>query len=145
MRNHLVAMGATNATPHARAKDRRDWRSTFLRALAEQGTVSAACAAAAIDRSTAYRARQADEDFALAWADIESEVTEQLEEKAVEIALAGDGHLLRFLLQHRLPDKYGKTVKLEHAGSIGRDLRSMSDAELADLEAELDARRRGER
>lgn len=107
----------TNVTGSAR-KQRRDWRPAFLKGLAEQGTVYKACHEAGISRQTAYRTRQSDEAFALAWADVESTVTDKLESKAVELALGGEVKLLEFLLKARRPDVYREHTKVEHAGRI---------------------------
>lgn len=111
-------MGAlTNGTPSAR-KPLREWRDAFLTALAQEGTVCAACRNAGISRTHAYRARQQDESFAVAWADVESTVTDKLESKAVELALAGEVKLLEFLLKARRPDVYREHTKVEHAGRV---------------------------
>lgn len=59
-------------------KARRDWRPAFLDALEEIGTVTGACEAAKVGRRTVYKERQRNEDFALAWADIEERVVEGL-------------------------------------------------------------------
>lgn len=128
------------ATP-ARAKRRRDWKPAFLKALRDQGTVTAACEAAKISRQTAYRERQANEDFALQWHDVEHQVTDELESKAVEIALSGDTRMLEFLLKARRPERYRENIKVEHAGSVKHDLAALSTAELEQLAAGLDAKR----
>jgi len=114
---------ATNATPQragARArKGRRDWAKDFLQGFAETGTVTGACDQAGIERSTAYRARQRDESFAVAWSDAEDELTDRLASKAVEMALGGDSYVLMFLLKSRRPEVYSERHRLEHTGSGG--------------------------
>ncbi len=113
-------MGATvtNRTGSARGKARRDWRPAFLKALAEHGTVCRACKVAGISRSTAYREQQRDEAFALLWYDVEHEVTDAIEQKAVELALDGDTRMIEFLLKARAPEKYRERYEVKHAGSI---------------------------
>jgi hypothetical protein len=66
---------------------RRDWTRAFLQALANEGTVAAACTAAKIGRSTVYRRRREDEAFAEAWDDIDAAVVDVLEREAVRRAL----------------------------------------------------------
>jgi hypothetical protein len=136
---------ATNATPSGRArarKPRRDWRKAFLAGFSMTGTVRGACAHAGIARSTAYRERQRDEGFALKWADLEQEVTDRLESRAVELALAGEVRLIEFLLKARRPDIYREHHTLEHTGPDGGpvvpdalgDLSKLSDRDLASLQ-----------
>jgi len=62
----------------------RDWKSRFLEVLASGTTVTAAAAAAGIDRSTANRARKTDPDFSAAWAEAEEAGTDILEECAIK-------------------------------------------------------------
>lgn len=136
--------GGTGGTlTRGRAGKKLGWQQPFLEALAKHGTVTKACDAAGVGRTTAYRERQADEEFALAWADIDSQVTEKLEGKAVQMALAGDGKMLEFLLKARKPEQYRESYKVEHSGSIKTDLSSMTDAELQALADGLDAKRAG--
>jgi hypothetical protein len=96
-RCHVHAAGReTGETRHARAKAAAktrktadDWREPFLEAFRASGMVTDACRAAGVSRATAYRRRQADEDFALAWADAERDVLALLEDEAVRRALQG--------------------------------------------------------
>jgi hypothetical protein len=140
---------ATNATLSARArtsKARRDWRPAFLEAFQNSGTVAGGCAAAGVARTTAYRARQRDESFALAWSDVEEDVTDKLEGVALMLALAGDVNLLKFLLQARKPEVYRDRHVLEHTGPDNGpikveqfgDLSKLSDRDLASLQRILD-------
>lgn len=137
---------ATNATPRARPrvrKPRREWRPAFLRAFQKAGTVTAACEAAKVNPTTAYRERQKNEAFALAWADIEAGVTLHLESRAVELALAGDVRLIEFLLRSRRPEVYREHHQIEHVGpsggpvaldGLGLDLSKLTDRDLASLQ-----------
>ncbi len=136
---------ATKATPSAPArarKARRDWRAAFLDGFRESATVTGGCEKANVNRTTAYRERQRDETFALAWADIEAGVTCELESRAVELALAGDVRLIEFLLKARRPEVYREHHQVEHVGpgggpielgGLGLDL-SLSDRDLASLQ-----------
>jgi hypothetical protein len=89
-----------------------------------------ACKRCGISRSTAYRARQADEDFALAWADVEERTTEELEAVVMRRAIEGSDTLAMFLLKARRPEKYRENVKIEHAGTIKQDLSSVDSEQL---------------
>lgn len=106
---------------HSRArKSRRDWRPVFVAAFAEAGSVATACRAAGIDRSTAYRERQRDERFALAWADAEEGATDMLESEALRRAMEGSDRLVVMLLRARRPGIYREDVRVEHAGKVDR-------------------------
>ena len=96
--------------------------------------VTAACKAVGIARSTVYEARQRDEAFAVAWADVEEKVIEQLEAAAIRRARDGVarpvfqggklvGHeivysdgLMALLLKARRPERYRDNVRMEHSG-----------------------------
>lgn len=112
-----------------RRTPKKDWKPAFLKALAETSMVKEACATVGIGRSTVYDARQADEAFALAWADVESETTDQLEAEAKRRALDGSDTLLIFLLKARRPDVYRENVKVEHSGKIRREVVLPTDSE----------------
>lgn len=129
-------------TPAAKVRRTRtrNWKPDFLQALETTGTVVQACRAAGIDRRTAYRARQADETFALAWADVDEKVTETLERVALQRAVEGSDRLIEFLLKARRPEKYREnTVKVEHSGRIGHDLEGMDDDQLRRVAKGLEA------
>jgi hypothetical protein len=141
-----AVIDATKATPSARErarKPRRDWRAAFLAGFATTGTVRGGCAHAGIHHATAYRERQRSEKFALAWADIEQDVTEKLEETALTLALDGEVRLIEFLLKARKPEMYREQHLLEHTGphggavellQLGVDLSKLTDRELRSLQ-----------
>lgn len=66
-----------------------DWKPTFLAALRELPVVAHACKAVSIERSTAYRAREADPEFAQAWDDAMEEGIDRAEQEAFRRAVAG--------------------------------------------------------
>jgi hypothetical protein len=117
-------MAETPETP------KKVWKPDFLEALRETATVTEACRVAGIGRATAYRARQQDEAFAVAWADVEEESTEKLESVAVQRAKDGSDTLMIFLLKSRRPQKYRENVKIEHGGEIRTDLDELSRDQL---------------
>lgn len=112
-------MSNNRNNPRAR-KPRRDWTKPFLAALEEGETVSGACRAARINRTTAYRRRVADEDFALAWHDLEESATDRLEATAYRRALEGSDRLMEFLLKARRPDLYREGVNVHHTGATAK-------------------------
>ena len=60
-----------------------DWKPAFLAALRELPVIAHACKAVGIERSTAYRAREADQAFADAWDDAMEEGIDRAEQEAV--------------------------------------------------------------
>ena len=117
-------------------------KEKFIVALSELGNVKAACKRAGVQRrKTAYDWREADAEFAAAWAEAEIVATETLEAEAWRRAVRGvrstktiyfkgesigqqveteySDTLLIFLLKARAPDKYRDTVRQEHTGLEG--------------------------
>lgn len=141
---------ATKATPsrakQPKPKQRRDWRPAFLDAFERTGTVTAAARAAAVVPSTAYRERQRNEKFALDWHDREQAVVDQVEAKALELALAGSERLIEFFLKARRPELYREQRRVEHHGADGGPVRvafDFTDPATRDLAHDLLARRAG--
>jgi hypothetical protein len=137
-------MSGLDATKAAKPlKERRDWRPAFFDGFRRTGTVTGACEAARIARTTAYRERQRSEEFALQWADAEERVTDALERTALSLALRGEVRLIEFLLKARKPETYRERFALEHQGptggpvelvQFGVDLDKLSDRELRTLQ-----------
>lgn len=65
------------------------WRKAFLAALSEYPVVQHACDVVGIERSTAYRARHADEDFATAWDDAMEAGVDRAEREAFRRGVVG--------------------------------------------------------
>jgi hypothetical protein len=65
------------------------WEKAFLTGLSKLGTVSAACRAARIERSTAYRHREASADFKEAWEYARLAFADLLEKEAIRRATKG--------------------------------------------------------
>ena len=73
-----------------RTVEKGDWKAVFLRELARVGIVGAACKKAKIGRTTAYKLRDEDADFAAAWdAALDAFVTKLLDGdvRAIELAM----------------------------------------------------------
>ena len=110
-----------NATPKRR---RARWERAFLSSMQENGNVSLACEAAGIERSTAYRARERFEEFAIEWDTALEIAADALEAEARRRAVSGtdkpvffrgeecgvireySDSLLMFLLKAARPEKY---------------------------------------
>jgi hypothetical protein len=122
----------TKRTP----KKRRDWRPGFLKAFETCGMVTEACRMAKVSKANVYDERQRNEDFALAWADVEERSTELLETEAVRRATKGSDVLLIFLLKSRRPTTYRDNVKVEHGGQI--EVKGDVEKEIDALLAKLD-------
>jgi hypothetical protein len=65
------------------------WQDVFLAALREMPVVGQACVAVGINRTTAYRARNADKDFADAWDSALEDGIDKAEQEAFRRAVAG--------------------------------------------------------
>jgi hypothetical protein len=115
------------------AKQRRNWQRPFLEALEKGHSVGSACKVAKVGRTTAYEARQRDEEFAIAWRDLEDGAIEVLEAEAYRRAMSGSDRLMEFLLKARRPDVYRDRV----------DARRSEDSDLHErVRREVDARER---
>lgn len=66
-----------------------DWKALFLAALAEVPVVVHACKAAGVTRATAWRAREADPEFAKAWDEALEEGVDRAEQEAFRRAVVG--------------------------------------------------------
>jgi len=82
------------------------WRPIFLQALGATGNVSAACMAADITRSTAYRSRETSVRFREGWDEALTTAMELLEAEARRRAMTVSDTLLIFLLKAHNPAKY---------------------------------------
>lgn len=147
-----MATRARQDVPRPERWSREHWLDTFRWC----GMVSVTCELMGISRQTAYAERQRNEDFALAWHDIEEETTEAMEREAYRRAVEGvttpmvsagkhvtdvqsySDRLLEFMLKARRPEKYRDRVDLNHSGSVEKrvkvDLAKLDDDELAALE-----------
>lgn len=65
------------------------WENAFLKVLRKQGNVTKACAAAKIERSTAYRHKESDKAFAELWQEALDEAADHLEAEAWRRATVG--------------------------------------------------------
>src|SRR6267378_2205910 len=91
----------TNGTPKKREK--------FLDSIRESGNVRAACVAASVGRTTAYRWRDEDATFAAEWDMALDDACDLLERTAWQRAHESSDTLLIFLLKAHRPEKYRET------------------------------------
>jgi hypothetical protein len=119
----MAASRGTDGTPNA------DWHARFIEVLRDVGAVRYAAEAAGVPRSTAYRHRAADTEFAAAWADALEDSCDELDVEARRRAIAGSDGLLQFLLRAHRPGTYGDKRRIEHALEV-------AEAPLADEEVE---------
>lgn len=126
----------------------RTWEKGFLKALAKAGTVTAACDAVGIDRTTSYKARDVDPEFAARW----SEAVERCSDRLEQLAIARANNLedpkgatlLIFLLKGLKPEKYAERYNMRHEGgeSFGRDA-ALIQARILEVSRQRQAAGRG--
>lgn len=153
-RRHIPAEASDTSHADAGARDERWDRQAFLGAFEYAGMVSEACRMVGISRSTAYLERQRNEEFAVAWADVDEKVVDKLEAEAFRRAHDGvdkplvsagqlvttakeysDG-LLMFLLKAKRPERYRERVDVKHGGEIRQAVRvDLSKLDDTDLDA----------
>lgn len=110
------------------------WQKAFLESLRKLGNITLACESAQIDRSTAYRRREADEAFAAAWEDALEESIDRLEAEARRRAEEGtlkpvfyqgdavgfikeySDTLMVLLLKAHRPEKYRERTDITSGG-----------------------------
>jgi hypothetical protein len=143
-----------------KARSEFAWHQIFLDGFEQSGRVDKACKLAGISRTTAYRHRQSDEDFALAWHDIEEAVTDAMEREAWRRSTEGvdkpifyrgeqiatvkefSDPLMMFMLRARNPAKYREQFDFKHSGRVevptGPDLSKLSLDEARELQSLLE-------
>lgn len=107
------------------------WRPAFIAALCQHGNVTAACDHAGINRSTAYRLREADKGFAVEWDTSLDEAADRIEFEALRRAKRGvlkpvyyqgkrvgyereySDTLMGMMLKGHKPDKYGDKLTIK--------------------------------
>jgi Homeodomain-like domain len=113
-------------------------KAEFLAALRKHVTVTRACEAVGIHRSSVYRWRDEDPEFAAAFQDVDDRNVEEAEAVLYEMAVTGhpkrvydkdgnlleeytvrDPKLLEFFLKARRPNVYRDRATVEHTGPGG--------------------------
>lgn len=85
-------------------------KEKFLAALSAGGSVSAACRAGGIGRSSAYQWRDADADFRAAWEAAYDDGTDRYEDALRVLAMKGDIAALIYTLKRRRPQVYARRM-----------------------------------
>ena len=129
-----------------RTIEKGDWKAIFLRELAICGIVGAACKKARIGRTTAYKTRDEDSEFAAAWDAALDDAADDMEHEAWRRGTKGtvkpvyqggkevgrireySDTLLIFQLKGIRPEKYRDRADVRHSGKI--DVSGLSDDEL---------------
>ena len=87
-------------------------REKFLTSMRSSGNASVSARAAGVARSTVYRLRDSDPEFAAAWHDAREEAIDALFMAQYRDALAGtDPQGRRWLLARLRPDEFGDPSK----------------------------------
>lgn len=108
-------------------KRAKKWKDVFIDAYSRIPIIRVAAGAANVSRQTVYEARKNDTDFAERMTSAETDGAEGLEARAHQMASAGNERLLMFLLEHILPDKYGRKQKLDMSGDFNAFTIKISD------------------
>ena len=96
--------------------ERLAWVPAFLETLKDTGNVRASAQAADVNRSTAYKTRNADPDFSRAWDVAMEDAIDVLEYVARQRAVREKNPsdlLLIFLLKAHRPEKFSDRVKVD--------------------------------
>jgi hypothetical protein len=113
-----------------------DWKPAFLAALRELPVIAHACKAVDIERSTAYRAREADEGFAKAWDEAQEDGIDRAEQEAFRRGVVGfeepviDKGRLAYRYERYLDDDGAEHYRLmldDHGQPIPLTVRKHSD------------------
>lgn len=116
-------------------------KALFLKTLDGQfePSVKDAAVKAGITRKQLEKALSTDREFAARFAAWKHGVLDGVEDRALQQAMAGDGAMIRFILQAERPEKYSaKAAKPGIADKIEslEDLKKLTDEELEQLRAE---------
>jgi hypothetical protein len=84
-------------------------KKRYLAALAKGRAPTVAARMAGLARSTVYKWRGEDVEFAAAWADCVEQGLDLLEDRAYQRAMKGSDQLLMFQLRARRPEVYGRS------------------------------------
>ena len=103
------------------------WKQTFIEAYQQIPIIRFAARAANVSRQTVYEARKNDLDFSEQMKTAGAEGAEAVEGKAFAMANAGNERMVMILLEHILPDKYGRQQKLDMSGEFNAFTIKISD------------------
>jgi hypothetical protein len=90
----------------------RPWMKSYLREVRETGVLASGCRAADVSRQAALKWRDKSPAFRRACEDAVEEAMDRIEEKAFQLAIAGNARLIIFILKHRRREVYGDRVEV---------------------------------
>jgi hypothetical protein len=90
-----------------------DWRDDFIASLSGDLNVRRACIAASISRANAYKRRETDDEFRLAWDEAIENASDLLEGVYWQRAVEQSDRALEFLLRANRREKYGDKIQLD--------------------------------
>jgi hypothetical protein len=105
----------TKPTPKKGSKPPRDWKPRFLQLIAASGSITKACRACRIDRTTPYKAREYDSDFAAKWDAALDVACDLLEDELRRRALKGSDTCLIFALKSYRPAIFSERYRFVHS------------------------------
>ncbi|WP_422929026.1 hypothetical protein [Singulisphaera sp. PoT] len=127
-RNKPVSRKGTPVAPIEAVSELQ--KSRFLDEFRREHNIPNALAKGGFDRPWLKRLLAEDKAFRDAFRAIRREWVEKIERKAFEVAAAGDGPMMRFILQSLRPNTYGQKSKVDIKIE---DISKLSDEELAEL------------
>lgn len=131
-------------------KRRPAWMKGFLDALTKNGVVAYACKIVGVGRTTVYRFREEDPDFAAAWDAAIEQALDDMEVEAWRRAVRGvrkpvfyqgskvgtikeySDTLLIFLLKGGRPEKFRDRYQMEHSGPGNGPMQHQHSGDLFD-------------
>lgn len=145
-------------------KPKRPWMRPFLQHFSLTGNISESCRHVTVSRETVRRQRQADEEFALRFADAEEAAVDLLEQiawrwgtvgipeetieetvdqtgtvtrRTVKRSVNQNATMLIFMLKGLRPQKYRENHRVEQVGPGGGPIKVEVQDVAADFDAEL--------
>jgi len=118
MKKQATTTKATLKKSKGKAPRNPDWQTKFIQIFGMSMNVVLSAKGAGVDRTTIYRERQRNPDFAAAYEDARQEAIERLEAEAYKRAQNVSDTLLIFLLKSHKPDIYREQYEAKHAGSV---------------------------
>jgi very-short-patch-repair endonuclease len=112
-----------------------DWRDDFITSLAGDLNVRRACIAAGISRANAYKRRETDDEFRLAWDEAVENASDLLEGIYFTRAVEQSDRALEFLLKANRREKYGDKIQLDAILKVLIEKLDFSTLSAAQIEA----------
>jgi len=114
----LGRRSSSSTKARALSKRIRRWHDKFIKALQKEPSVKNAAKSAGIDRTTAYKARLEDAEFAARWKDAIQHSVDDLETVAFKLATKGEPRLIEFLLRCHRPEIYRERTEMGIVGGV---------------------------